>query len=61
MAENRLCLKMVVGCSAAQRDSLCCPITDPSAAQLLVCFFVVLCVDIHNKVLEKLTVLKSDT
>lgn len=28
MAENRLCLKMVVGCQAAQRDSLCCPITD---------------------------------
>lgn len=34
----------------------------PSAAQVLVCFLVpVLYVDIHNKVLEKLTVLKSDT
>lgn len=28
MAENRLCLKMVVGCPAAQRESMCCPITD---------------------------------
>lgn len=33
----------------------------PSAAQVLVCFLVpVLCVSIHNKVLEKLIVLKTD-
>lgn len=40
-AENRLCLKIVVGCPAAQRDSLCCPITGSPLQHR--CWFVSWC------------------